>query len=416
MKFGISLTALLSTTLLTATPVLAEQNQPFDPAKHDPAVSQLRIALDMADAAMSKLRDAVKKIEGDPAKVAPAKPANTVARAAGQVGKVADGLNFEGSTGPLRQAKSAAPDVLGAFRFVCSAGQLAYNDPLVYPGQNGASHLHQFFGNLSADENSTYESLRASGESTCGSDLNRSAYWIPALLTGDGHVVQPEHAGVYYKRRPANDPWFKKFDNIPARIPRGMSYIFGWDASKKDEKQYNRTKFSCNGKKGTMTEVLADCPPGSAFRARVLAPDCWDGKSLTAADYRSHTTYSVRNRMTGQKACPQSHKYVLPAFTLIVRYNIEEGDKPRNWYFASDHMVPQALREPGYSFHADWFGAWNDEALDAWQDNCIDKMLNCSDGDLGNGRIMKRNKHDYRRVDTPHLVPVPPRPGNHAGH
>ena len=416
MKFGISLTALLSTTLLAATPALSEQERPADPAQYDPAISQLRFALDMADNAMGKLRDAVEKLERDPAKAAPAKPGNPVARAAGQVGKVSDGLDFKGSIGPLRQAKSAAPDVVGAFRFVCSTGHLAYNDPLVYPGQKGASHLHQFFGNLNADENSTYESLRASGESTCSNDLNRSAYWIPALLTGDGRVVQPQYIGVYYKRRPANDPWFKRFENTPARIPRGLSYIFGWDAAKKDEKQYNPTKFSCDNKKGTMTEVLSNCPAGSVFHARITAPGCWDGKSLTASDYRSHTAYSVRNRMTGQASCPASHKYVLPAFSLIVRYNIEAGDKPSNWHYASDHMAPEEFREPGYTFHADWLGAWNDEALDTWQDNCIDKMLNCSDGDLGNGTIMKRNKHYHNRVDTPHLVPVPPRPGKHAGH
>ena len=420
MKFGISFTALLSTTLLSATPVLAEQNQPFDPARHDPAVSQLRVALDMADAAMNKLRDAVKKLESDPAKIAPTKPTNPVARVAGQVGKVADGLNFKASIHEIRKAKSAAPDVVGAFRFICKPGQLAYNDPLVYPQQTGASHLHQFFGNLEADANSTYESLRASGESTCTSDLNRSAYWIPALLTGDGNVVQPEHISVYYKRRPANDPWFTQNDNTPARLPRGLSYIFGWDASKREEKQDNHTYFKCHNREGkvvgqgTMKQALVNCPANSLFRAQIKAPGCWDGKSLTAADFRSHTSYGELNRTTGKHACPQSHRYVLPAFTLTVRYKVEPGDKPRNWRFASDEMVPEKLWEPGYSFHADWFGAWNDAALDSWQDNCIDKMLNCSDGDLGNGTVMTRNRH--RKAKVQHLVPVPPRPGKHAGH
>ena len=74
---------------------------------------------------------------------------------------------------------SAAPDVVGAFRFVCTAGQLLKDDPIVYPGQPGKSHLHQFYGNTGANASSTYSSLRKSGQSTCMSPLNRSAYWMP---------------------------------------------------------------------------------------------------------------------------------------------------------------------------------------------------------------------------------------------
>ena len=69
---------------------------------------------------------------------------------------------------------SASPDVVGAFRFICNAGQLLKDDPIVYPGQPGKSHLHQFYGNTGANANSTYASLRGAGSSTCMSPLNRS--------------------------------------------------------------------------------------------------------------------------------------------------------------------------------------------------------------------------------------------------
>src|SRR5437773_1769395 len=36
------------------------------------------------------------------------------------------------------------------------------DDPIVYPGQPGASHLHDFFGNTSVDAASTYSQLRRS--------------------------------------------------------------------------------------------------------------------------------------------------------------------------------------------------------------------------------------------------------------
>lgn len=51
---------------------------------------------------------------------------------------------------------SGAPDIVGAFRFICAAGQLRYDDPVVFPGQPDKSHLHQFYGNESADAYSTF--------------------------------------------------------------------------------------------------------------------------------------------------------------------------------------------------------------------------------------------------------------------
>src|SRR5436190_14331332 len=83
--------------------------------------------------------------------------------------------------------KSAAPDVVGAFRFVCTAGQVLPDDPIVYPGQPGKSHLHQFYGNEDANAHSTLVSLRAKGTSTSNCaplPVNRSGYWMLALLSG----------------------------------------------------------------------------------------------------------------------------------------------------------------------------------------------------------------------------------------
>jgi hypothetical protein len=44
---------------------------------------------------------------------------------------------------------------------------------------------------------------------------------------------------------------------------------------------------------------------------------------------------------------------------------------------------------PGTTFHADYFEAWDPTVKAMWTDNCINKMLNCSGGDLGNGKQLK---------------------------
>ena len=82
-----------------------------------------------------------------------------------EAGRIAS--NFEVGT-TLKKAwgsgeipRSAKPDVVGAFRFICGAGQILYDDPIVYPGQPGRSHLHQFYGNTAADAHSTFASIRS---------------------------------------------------------------------------------------------------------------------------------------------------------------------------------------------------------------------------------------------------------------
>ncbi|NVD43496.1 DUF1996 domain-containing protein [Qipengyuania atrilutea] len=333
---------------------------------------------------------------------------------------VQDGLDYTALTySHGRIAGSSAPDVVGAFRFICAPGQLRYDDPVVFPGKPGASHLHQFFGNLEADGNSTYESLRKSGESTCTSDLNRSAYWMPALLTGDGHVVRPEYFSIYYKRRPLGDAAFENNGTKPARFPRGLRYIFGWDAYRASEYQKPKANFKCNPGEGgsfsgTMTEVLARCPVGGAFYASLSSPKCWNGTDLDSPDHQAHMTGSYRNRDSGYiEACPSTHPYMLPTFTITAKYVVQEGEDTSKWYFASDPMAPEEFREPGYTLHADWFGAWNDLALNTWQEHCIEKMLNCSDFNFGNGSGGQRNEYYHNKTwnnTQPDRPAVPTRP------
>ena len=95
---------------------------------------------------------------------------------------------------------SSASEPSGNFRTICSFSHLSFDDPIVYPGQPGLSHLQMFFGNTLTDAYSTYQSLRTTGGGTCqGGPVNRSAYWAPALLNAAGQVLVPDTMIVYYK-------------------------------------------------------------------------------------------------------------------------------------------------------------------------------------------------------------------------
>ncbi len=311
-----------------------------------------------------------------------------------------------------------AVDVVGAFRFICQAGQLNWDDPIVYPGQRGASpHLHQWFGNALGNARSTYRSLRTAGESSCMGPLNRSAYWMPAMLDGHGRVVRPDWISIYYKRVPVTAPVCGKGGANCRPLPRGLRYIFGFDTKRMRDKQPENMLFhwKCLTPANTYIGGLEtqfdrlECPAGNTLMVTLASPDCWDGKRLDSADHRGHIVRQVYNPNDGKPYCPRSHPILLPQFTIGVAYAIQPGERIQDWYLSSDRMAGMPQMAPGSTFHADWFGAWDEPTLRTWTANCIDRLLNCSAGELGDGTIIRRPP-GYGYVANPRLVPIPPRP------
>jgi hypothetical protein len=289
----------------------------------------------------------------------------------------------------------------------------------MYPGQPGRSHLHQFYGNTAANGNSTYNSLRTTGQSTCMSPLNRSAYWMPALLDGKGNVVRPDYVAIYYKRWPKNSSNCTSQGIHCIPLPNGLRFIFGRDMTNLSAPPTGDFHFVCMTASGSyppngsgpnndglgypdMEGALAVCSPGLVLGAVIMAPSCWDGKNLDSTNHRSHVSYQLR---TGSGlTCPSNYPYAIPRFTLGARWTIAQGDDTSKWTLASDAMAPNERH--GSTFHADWFGAWDNTTVATWTDNCIDKMLSCAGGNLGNGTMMKMYS-GFSWLATPRLVAVP---------
>jgi hypothetical protein len=320
-------------------------------------------------------------------------------------------------------APSMAPDNVGAFRFICGPGQLNNDDPIVYPGQPGKSHLHQYYGNTAVNANSTYESLRTSGQTTCGNPLlnplNRSGYWMPAMFDGKGNVVRPRYVGVYYKRRPASDPFCHSNGAIDClALPNGLRFIFGRNMLNLAEKMPPlTTQWSCTTPSGgavpngagptgagyaDLASVAKGCAVGQVINAAINAPGCWDGKHLDSPDHRSHVAHVEWS--TGVERCPPGFPYIIPSFRLAAAFPVMAGDDPTLWRLSSDVMAPD---EPaGSTFHADWFGAWDPIILAIWTKECLDKMLSSTGGDLCQGQMMPGAAMP---AESAHLVPIPSR-------
>ena len=304
---------------------------------------------------------------------------------------------------------SAKPDDVGAFRFLCAPSHNAYDDPIAFPGQLGKSHLHTFYGNTAANGNSTYASLRTSGDSTCNVALNRSAYWIAAMMNGSGKVVMPDWLAVYYKRMPSSDPRCHTLAKTCLPLPRGLRYIFGYDMLAPGGSPVNLGQrwWNCDGPGAvtghfaTIAKALKGCPVGDRLGAVVVAPDCWNGRDLDSADHRSHMAYRAYGD-DGQPRCPATHPYIIPQFQLGAWWTTDASAS--RWSLSSDMG-----KAPGTTLHADWFGAWEDAILERWTAGCIDKLLSCSGGDLGDGQQLKTTQgYDYPAGRPLEAVPVRP--------
>lgn len=332
---------------------------------------------------------------------------------------VAEHLAKSWGTGAIPEIEAAGTE--GAFRFLCAPSHNAYDDPIVYPGQSGRAHLHTFFGNTKADANSTYASLRTSGESTCNNLLNRSAYWIPAMMNGRGKVVMPDWVSIYYKRAPAGSKYCAPpYGTACLGIPRGLRYVFGYNMSDPSKSAPSGASWwncdgagAVSGQFANIAQAAKGCPVGARLGAVVVAPNCWNGTELDSADHRSHMTYMQQDGY-GHLVCPATHPYILPQFQLGAWYTTDatldrsgdESASAKTWYLSSDRMANMAPMTPGATLHADWWGAWEDSIMDLWLANCINKTLSCSGGDLGNGTQLAQD-FGYTFGNTTKLVDPP---------
>lgn len=302
----------------------------------------------------------------------------------------------------------------GILRINCDFAHSSYDDPVVFPNQDEAAHLHRFYGNTLVDETSEITSLFTSGESSCqGNVLNRSAYWYPALLAPDynaatGERLTDAHGDPAWKAVSAvvgdDDVAHEIFyysagvddlDSIQS-IPLGLKMIAGSHMGQPGmEQDSSIVRWHCQSWESSdatnprWSAGIPECLAPDRLRMDIFFPSCWNGTDLDSDDHKSHLAYPVTTN--GNTECPAAH----PVPIIRVSFHYAFGVKPdvydpatlssRGWRLASD-MYDGTLAEPGgMSLHADWFNAWHPEALQAVLDTCIKQGLDCHDGNLANG-------------------------------
>jgi len=284
----------------------------------------------------------------------------------------------------------AGPHDIGAFRVPCDFAAMRFDDPIVFPGQPGASHLHAFFGNVAIDAFSSTASIAGTGNSSCaGGTLNRSGYWVPAMIdTATGAPVKSRENVVYYKGS-------YEFDIAPTVVapPKGLRMVSG-NPHNTDPKGTG-ARYICYGParenpgwKTTITAAFADgtCKVGGDFVMNVNFPYCWDGKNLDSANHASHIVGPAQlGRPPWTKFCPATHPVAIPVISYNIHYTIPDDRAVSRWRLASD-MDP-AL-PAGISGHGDYWMGWDAKTIDTLVASCLRARMDCHGYLLGNGRTL----------------------------
>jgi hypothetical protein len=253
----------------------------------------------------------------------------------------------------------------------CEFSHLATYDPIVDPGNDRFMHLHMFFGNTAVGHNSTYQSLRSSGDSTCdGGPLNRTAYWMPAVFDEHDQVVVPDYFELYYKAENADRP----SDVQP--YPNGSAH----------DRRRPRQRSGCGA--GPVKDPRRRRPP-SPTAPTVNASPCRSGSPTAGTAEprlaRPPLPHGLRN---------QQHLGTVPEPPRppARAHRVRPLREPGRIQPVVPQLGPHEPRRPapnGSTFHADWFGAWDNDIQDRWVTHCLHGERSASNGNLCDGQQLR---------------------------
>lgn len=250
----------------------------------------------------------------------------------------------------------------------CPLSHSASDDPIKFPGQPGASHLHEFFANRSTDAFSTYESMTAA-TSTCGTTADTAGYWAPALYK-DG--VRVPAAGTSVTGRNTRQQFYYRDDNLNAGtpiepFPADMRIIAGNSAATNEaENPYlgREIYWGCADNQdpdGKQTQPNFACPGTGIISLHMGFPNCWDGV-LTHVDDTDHLRYPSGG------VCPTGFDHALPRLIQRFEYPVGIDDNTGRITLASGAY---------FTTHSDFWNTWQQPALISLVDRCLNLDVAC---------------------------------------
>ncbi len=240
------------------------------------------------------------------------------------------------------------------FQANCSVTHAANDDPIVYPNQAGASHNHTFMGNTTTNYATTLASLNAGG-TTCTALGDKSGYWMPTMMNGTTPVYPVGPQVIYYKTGINDYTSVRPF-------PPGIRFLVGNMLATADQFLAGSVAgFECGDTYRT-SDIPTYCTPGTQINVRYQSPSCWDGKYLDTPNHRDHMAYPING------VCPGDHPIALPMLEFKMAWPVPANGDTSQYHFSSGR---------GFSFHYDFFNAWDPATQQAMITQCINGGLQC---------------------------------------
>jgi hypothetical protein len=250
----------------------------------------------------------------------------------------------------------------GQFVLRCLYSHSLMDDPIMAPGQPGAFHMHDFYGNTSVDAYSTVESMLAA-DTTCRVPSDTAGYWAPSAYL-NGVQVTPTVMRVYY---------LGSRGETVETIPPGLQMVAGNRLATSPEENPH-VAWYCGATRDARTPRMDepyDCTPwsSSSFVDGIVAivdfPSCWNGTGLRPED--------VVYPSNGQ--CPSAFPHVLPRISERVHYGVMNPINP-------DGSQGLTLSSgPPHTMHADFWNTWQQDRLDQLVDDCLVARVHCGSVD-----------------------------------
>lgn len=261
----------------------------------------------------------------------------------------------------------------GTFVSVCGTNAEGHHNSdnfIVAPGvTNGAHHTHDYVGNVSADGNSTNDSLAAAG-TTCVKDDRSTYYWPVLRRTGKQGSDQNADGGgkdgnVGIILKPASVR-LEFGGNSQAKVramPQFLRVITGDAKALTNGPTNARAKWTCSGFTNRTTTKYPLCPQGSQIQRILEFPSCWDGKNTDSANHRSHIVFpnSSGRCSRGTVAVPQ--------LRMVLSYERQNGTG-----FALDSF-PEQLHAP-ITDHGDFANVMSAQLMN-FAVQCINSGRRC---------------------------------------
>ena len=262
----------------------------------------------------------------------------------------------------MPQAPALASGGSGGWITICGYDHSLSDDPIVFPGQAGASHLHDFLANKTSQATSSYTTMESAG-TTCGTAADKAGYWTPALFKS-GKRVLPK--GTYANGGATRNSFYYRTDNVLSSykvtaFPPNFRMIAGNSkaTSEADSPKLGREIYwGCsNNSPDVKSAAPINCSTG-AITLHIGFPNCWDG--VITPNETSHVRYPSSYK------CPAGFTTVLPRVTFRLEYPV-----------GTSSAAVTLASGPYYTAHADFWNTWDQTGLQTLVNRCLNAHVDC---------------------------------------